>query len=428
MFVDERPGGRHARGMSQTEGPPNGPPYVPRVFGRGRPAAQEQVTRAHAAARNQRFQPLPPPSSQPPYRLDLAEVLPPEVIGEIEAAGRLVLHMVGDTGGVNNPGPQHLVAAAMTADITALTPAGPAAPATGVPEPGVPRALYILGDVVYFYGEAEHYFGQFYEPYAGYPAPIFAVPGNHDGDLPPHPTVTSLAAYVENFDADSPHLTSEAGDSHRDAMTQPNPYWTLTTPLATIIGLYSNVPDGGQLEQTQIDWLHSELTAADPHKALIVTAHHPVYSGDGYHGGSSYLGGILDAASTATGRTPDLVLAGHVHNYQRCTHTRPDGTTSTYLVAGAGAGGDPNLTALAPVDGGPPPRPWPVPGTDVTLDTYVTDRHGYLLVDITTDRIHVTYKTVPTPTEPASNPAVTADTCTISLHTTNRSGGPAATR
>ncbi len=382
--------------------------YTPRSVGRGRPPADEQVFRTHPTARNQPFRPLPPPTSAPPYRMDLAHILPAEQISAIEQAGRLVLHMVGDTGGINNGGPQHLVAAAMTADITAAHPAG-----AGPGSPSVPRALYILGDVVYFYGEAEHYFGQFYEPYSGYPAPILAVPGNHDGDLPPHPTVGSLAAYVDNFDATSPHLTPEAGDSHRDAMTQPNPYWTLTSPLATVIGLYSNVPDGGQIESDQVDWFTRELRAADPGKALIVTAHHPVYSGDGYHGGSSYLGGIMDTASTAAGRVPDLVLAGHVHNYQRFSRHRPDGSTSSYIVAGAG--GYPNLTPLGLVNGAPPPRPWPVPGTDVTLDTYVTDRHGYLLVDITTTTIELTYKTVPTPSEPATDPAKIADTLSINI-------------
>ena len=30
-------------------------------------------------------------------------------------------------------------------------------------------------------GEINRYFDQFYEPYEHYPAPIFAIPGNHDG-------------------------------------------------------------------------------------------------------------------------------------------------------------------------------------------------------------------------------------------------------
>lgn len=381
---------------------PQEPGYTARRIGRWQPPAIEQVTRTHPQVANQPFRPLPPPTSRPPFRMDLAEILPPPVISQIEQSSRLVLHMVGDTGGINNPGPQHRVAAAMTADITSA------------PSPELtPRALYILGDVVYFYGEAEHYFGQFYEPYATYPAPILAVPGNHDGDLPPHPTVGSLAAYVENFDATSPHLTPEAGDSHRDAMTQPNPYWTLTGPLVTVIGLYTNVPDGGQLEQDQIDWLTSELRAADPDKALLLTAHHPVYSGDGYHGGSSYLRDVLDTASDTACRTPDLVLAGHVHNYQRFTRHRPDNTTGTYLVAGAG--GYPNLTHLGKINGNPPPKPWHVPASDVTLETYVDDHHGYLTLTFSRDRIDARYTTVPTADHTDQPARTNADTFTIAL-------------
>ena len=46
----------------------------------------------------------------------------------------------------------------------------------------VPSFLYILGDLIYYNGEAGQYFPQFYQPYSGYPAPILAIPGNHDGD------------------------------------------------------------------------------------------------------------------------------------------------------------------------------------------------------------------------------------------------------
>jgi len=45
-----------------------------------------------------------------------------------------------------------------------------------------PRFFYHLGDVVYFNGQSINYPSQFYEPYQYYDAPIFAIPGNHDGD------------------------------------------------------------------------------------------------------------------------------------------------------------------------------------------------------------------------------------------------------
>lgn len=41
-------------------------------------------------------------------------------------------------------------------------------------------------------------------------------------------------------------ITKDAGDAWRTAMIQPNVYWTLEAPFVTIIGLYTNLPEGGQ--------------------------------------------------------------------------------------------------------------------------------------------------------------------------------------
>src|ERR1035441_876885 len=35
--------------------------------------------------------------------------------------------------------------------------------------------------VVYYFGEGQYYYDQFYEPFRAYDRPIFAIPGNHDG-------------------------------------------------------------------------------------------------------------------------------------------------------------------------------------------------------------------------------------------------------
>ena len=208
------------------------------------------------------------------------------------------------TGGVKAPQSQQLVVSHMENDFSATDPTAR------------PAFFYHLGDVVYYYGQASEYYAQFYDPYVHYPAPIFAIPGNHDGDLIDQ-SVPSLAAFVENFCASEPHLSTEAGDSGRDTMTQPNVYWTLDTPFATFVGLYTNVPEGGWLDDTQIAWFEAELSNAPQDKALFVSMHHPIYSGDTYHSGSHYMGGIMDAAIEHTGRIPDAVFSGHVHNYQR---------------------------------------------------------------------------------------------------------------
>jgi hypothetical protein len=47
------------------------------------------------------------------------------------------------------------------------------------------------------------------------------------------------------------------------------------------------VPQGGQLDDTKITWLQSELTAVCQDSAVILTMHHPAVSSDSFHGGSS---------------------------------------------------------------------------------------------------------------------------------------------
>ncbi len=61
-----------------------------------------------------------------------------------------------------------------------------------------PVFFYHLGDVIYYTGLGSEYYNQFYEPYQQYPLPIFAIPGNHDGEVD-DTTQQSLAAFVTNF-------------------------------------------------------------------------------------------------------------------------------------------------------------------------------------------------------------------------------------
>lgn len=364
-------------------------------------AAEHQVVTDHGFATNQAFQPLPAPTGPAPYRLDLATVLGADKIAAIRQAGVLSWHTVGDVGGVKAPQPQQIVADTMTKDITT----GPAGAA-------VPSFLYLLGDVIYFNGERAEYYPQFYEPYSNYPAPVLAIPGNHDGDPLPGGEPT-LAAFVDNFCSPTPRHAPEAQEVARDTMVQPNVYWTLTAPFLTIIGLYSNVPEGGRLDNQQIAWLHTELAAAPTDGVLLLAVHHPPYSADAHHGGSAYIGKILDTAFTATGRTPHAILTGHVHNYQRFTRTLA-GHDIPYIVAGAG--GYWHLHTMAhDTTGQPLPKPWPVPGQNgVTLNNYCDDRHGYLRLTASATQLTGQYVTVPRPQESWSHGPVTVlDTFTI---------------
>jgi len=193
----------------------------------------------------------------------------------------------------------------------------------------------------------------------------------------------------------------EAQDSNRTAMTQPNVYWTLSTPLANFVGLYSNVPAGGEIKAPQTEWLENELRTLPKSVPLIVTLHHPVYSADDHHSGSTHMKKLIEAAAEAAGRHPDMILAGHVHNYQRLTKTSNDGTQVPHLITGAG--GYFNLHHMMKVDGEhmiPPVTFQDKEGDPVTLERYSADHHGFMRMEITDRLIVGRYYTVPRQHEP----------------------------
>src|SRR5438105_853161 len=362
-------------------------------------SATDQVSKQHGFRSNQTFEPLPPPTGAYPYRLALEEIVPAAQAQQLQS--KLVFHAVGDTGGIQNANPQQIVALQMAADLQGSGQA--------------PSFFYHLGDVVYFNGETSQYYQQFYEPYAGYTAPIVAIPGNHDGDPLDPSTEPSLTAFAENFCARDPHLSPEAQEVDRDTMTQPNVYWTLVAPLVTIVGLYTNVPEGGRVDDQQAAWLESELAAAPTDRFLIVALHHPAYSADAHHGGSARMGDLLDTAFGSANRVPDLILTAHVHNYQRFSRDH-DGRQIPYLVAGAG--GYHNLHYMASLpDGSPLPKPWNPPDLQgVTLENYVDDRFGFLRLTATPGSLQVEYVTVPRPQESwRGGPVDVADSFTLQL-------------
>jgi acid phosphatase type 7 len=93
----------------------------------------------------------------------------------------------------------------------------------------------------------------------------------------------------------------------------PNVYWTLPAPFATIVGLYTKVPDGGVVDDEQAAWLTEELRAAPLQAALIVALHHPIFSASWEHIGNITLVGhyagpsLLPAPFARRLRAPDRI-------------------------------------------------------------------------------------------------------------------------
>ena len=320
------------------------------------------------------------------------DVLVPGAGSKIAQSKTMVFHCVGDSGGIHGTETQEGLADLMVAQIEQSRASHQSATE--------PLFFYHLGDVVYFNGISRDYPVQFYEPYQKYDAPIVAIPGNHDGDTRTRSgdepdNETTLYGFIQNFCAPSPQYLFK----HRPTMTQPYVYWTLDTPLATIVGLYSNV-DGeldGQGTFEQQRWFAQQLKDAPKDRAVIITVHHAPYSLDSTHGGYGEIGAAIDRAGKTAGRMPDLVLSGHVHNYQRFTR-KVKNKKVTYIVAGAGGYANSlramHKIALDPATKKPIKAPIQTARPDVKFETYNEIEPGFLRLTVTKQKIVGEYFTL----------------------------------
>jgi predicted phosphodiesterase len=321
------------------------------------------VFKAAAIDDQEKFRPLPPPTGFYPYHLDIKKIIP-----EISSA-KMVFHICGDTGGITEVEYNHKVADAMIKQIDAV-----------VNPEDEPKFFFHLGDVVYNFGQADKYYDQFFNAYEHYPLPVFAIPGNHDADVdlldPTKPN--TLDAFIKVFCDTESRTISFARDSSRKSNIQPNVYYTLKTPLADFICLYSNIPRFGTITPEQRDWFIKELTDKTRNrneKALIVCLHQSAYSADINHGSSIHMQTFLNSAFEETGIYPDVVFSGHVHNYQRFTKQYPGKATVPFIIAGAG--GYAQLHSIAKLND-PEYPDTSVLLNDVVLEQSCDDKHGFL--------------------------------------------------
>jgi len=352
------------------------------------------------------LQPIPKSWRQPEV-LDLAQVLPPTQIQQIQGAKSIVFHTVGDSGGVKEPSKQFAVADAMANDLQGKTY-----------QNGLPAFFYHLGDVVYYLGQERYYYDQFYDPYRDYAAPIFSIPGNHDGMVSPSLKLKTLAGFYDNFCTETPGHNPEAQGFARTTMTQPGVYFTLNAPLVKIIGLYSNVSEGategvisgGVVGTAQLTFLEQQLKtavqerASGNRRALIIAVHHPPFTGSEDHAPSPTMLAQIDSACQQAGILPDLVFSGHAHLYER--YTRFMGSTQIPFIV-AGTGGYFNLSGFKKTSSGALPK-LPFMGTDakgnkLRLDAINENNFGFMRVSVSASAVtgqflgvNVTTKGVPT--------------------------------
>ncbi len=343
--------------------------------------------------------------------MKLADIIGQQPVDNIVKAGQIVFHAVGDTGAAKVTGPitEARVADMMVADFKTTTIAKR------------PSFFFHLGDVIYYFGEKQYYYDQFYEPFRNYNAPIFAIPGNHDG-MVYEDNEKTLDAFINNFCTSEPQHATEAGSLVRTTMTQPNVYFTLDAPFVSIVGLYSNVLEGPgvissqngkyPLPDDQKKFLIAELKRLKPlraknNMAVIIALHHPPFSGDANHSGTTGLSNDLDDAFTQADLWPDMVLSGHAHIYQRFTRS-VNNAQIPYIISGSGG------FAVTPIKKLPNGKPLPKGCIDdvanITLNKYI-QAFGYLKLTATAKKLSVQFNS----TDPKFGKA--ADAVTVDLKT-----------
>jgi hypothetical protein len=323
---------------------------------------------------------------------------------QIRKAGQIVFHSVGDTGNTRGPRDMDQVCDKMVADFDDIDPRS------------IPSFFLHLGDVIYSFGESQYYYDQFYDPFRNYPAPIFAIAGNHDGMVAPNTDATTLSAFLENFcQAGKPsHRTPESGELARTAQIQPGVYYTLEAPFVRILALYSNCLEdpgvistqNGQfpyLTDTQLDYLAAALARVKKEKykgALLIALHHPPYVAmttaktdtSGRHVSSTEALAEIDAVCDNAGVWPHAVLSGHAHNYQRFTRTQGNRQTP-FLVAGNGGHAVIPLTRKGnPAFRTPMAQPGLSNGSDsVVFESYDDQDFGYTRIIADAKQLRIEY-------------------------------------
>jgi acid phosphatase type 7 len=299
--------------------------------------------------------PTPPPAGQ--QSLDFSAIDPDEN-QRIISSGKMSFAMVGCSGDPDTQTNTEAVAHAITADNDT-------------------SFFFHLGDIIYLEkgsdattdgseagDTAPLWNTQFYAPYTNYPKRIVSIPGNHDGKSSP------ITNYLDAFCSDPsnwPKPWRGNTTDERPAMIQPYVYWRLDTPLAYIVGLYSNIANGGMLDDPtaypvftngpQYQWLVGELKAVaaansqnSPKKAVLLAVHYPPYSGaanfnvrgDPSQGpgpdvsNAPYLAVALQQAFTDSGQRPDAIFSAHAHLFEHLTYTFADGIVMPCLVARCG--------------------------------------------------------------------------------------------
>ncbi|MGW7407691.1 metallophosphoesterase family protein [Streptomyces sp. NPDC054833] len=213
----------------------------------------------------------------------------------------------------------------------------------------------IASDVIYPVGATDDYGTKFFRPYRDYPAPIYAIPGNHDW-------YEDLGAFMRVFCDDAPPLAPEPAprpltrawwrallwhsprptDEQRltearklrsapaQQAVQPGPYWAIDAGPVRIIGIDTGLL--GTIDAEQGAWLREVSQGSRP--KILVTGS-PLYVDGEHHPCAIEGGGTVDDIVRNPAHHYVAAIGGDIHNYQRYP-VDVDGRTIQYVVSGGG--------------------------------------------------------------------------------------------
>jgi hypothetical protein len=226
----------------------------------------------------------------------------------------------------------------------------------------------IASDVVYPAGDVNEYVGKFFTPFADYPKPIYAIPGNHDW-------LDGLVGFMRHFcDAAPPLQTFRPpkraswsrlalilhtvfwrrprvlypetleigkqlrGEAQAGGPAQPNMYFCIDTPNLRVIAI--DVGILGRLDYDQGEWLRRVSAGSKP--KLLVSGK-PIYAGANMSprrilaadGGTDH-SGLLWSIVRDPANSFVAMVSGDVHHYERHNVKVGDGREIQCVISGGG--------------------------------------------------------------------------------------------
>jgi len=215
--------------------------------------------------------------------------------------------------------------------------------------------LVICSDVVYPAGGINDYLEKFFRPYQAYPAPIYALPGNHDwyDDLtglmfhfcgvesaPARERASAFSrAWLRDLLWRKPQRAKPKALAEMRRLRsapgkqppQPGPYFAIDAGALRLVAIDTGITNS--LDRDQGEWLRR--VSADRRPKVLLTGK-PIYVDGEHHAGDIEGSGSVDEIVTDRQNNYIAAIGGDIHNYQRYPVTLPDGRMLQYLVSGGG--------------------------------------------------------------------------------------------